>query len=80
MNMNKNIHLKMEDEKTKEPSAPLYPILEQMDKAKCADRVRYMKYKESQLLLRLDHYDKLRKRWTIVKNVTQGVGAFVAVS
>ena len=66
--MNKNIHLKMEDVKTKEPSAPLYPSLSyEMDIAKHKDRV--MKDKEAQLLLRLEHYDKLRKRWTIVKNV-----------
>jgi len=79
--MNKNIHLKMEDVKTKEPSAPLYPSLSyEMDIAKHKDRVRYMKDKEAQLLLKLEHYNKLRKRWTIAKNVTQGVGACLTIS
>jgi len=32
-----------ENENPKEPSAPLYPILEQMDKTKHKDRIRYMK-------------------------------------
>ena len=66
--MNRNIHLKMEDEKTKEPSAPLYPSLSYEIKPSVPnDRVRYMKDKEAQLLLKLEHYNKLRKRWTIVK-------------
>ena len=50
--------------------------IEKMNKEKHKDRVRYMKDKESQLLLRLEHYKKLRKRWSKVKNVTQGIGIF----
>ena len=43
----------------------IYPSLSyEMDIAKHKDRVRYMKDKESQLLLRLEHYNKLRKRWS----------------
>ena len=54
--------------------------IEKMNKEKHKDRVRYMKDKESQLLLRLEHYKKLRKRWTKVKNVTQGIGIFLTIS
>ena len=31
-------------------------------------------------ILRLEHYDKLRKRWSKVKNLTQGIGIFLTVS
>ena len=39
-----------------------------------------MKDKETQLLSKLKHYNKLRKRWGVVKNVTQGFGVFLTVS
>ena len=61
----------------KNMNSSLYPSL---DEFKHKERMRYMRDKETQLLLRLEHYDKLRKRWTIVKNVTQGVGVFLTVS
>ena len=61
----------MEETKVDE-TARIYPSLSyEMDIAKHKDRVRYMKDKESQLLLRLEHYKKLRKRWTKVKNVNK---------
>ena len=67
------------DETKVEETARIYPSLSQLkiselNKEKHKDRVRYMKDKESQLLLRLEHYKKLRKRWSKVKNVTQGIG------
>ena len=50
----------MEETKVDE-TARIYPSLSyEMDIAKHKDRVRYMKDKESQLLLRLEHYNKLR--------------------
>ena len=67
----------LEDEKSK---VSIYPSLSGLSNGKNNDRIRYMKDKESQLLLKLEHYDKLRKRWGIVKNVTQGIGIFLTVS
>ena len=67
----------IEDEKSK---VSIYPSLSGLSNGKNNDRIRYMKDKESQLLLKLEHYDKLRKRWGIVKNVTQGIGIFLTVS
>ena len=73
-----------------EETSRIYPSLSQLKTSemdiekinieKLKDRVRYMKNKETQLLLRLEHYDKLRKRWSKVKNVTQGIGIFLTIS
>lgn len=63
----------------------LYPILDEViskDEHNYkinADRIRFMKEKQSQLKEKLDHYKKLNKRWSIVKNVSEGTGLGLTV-
>ena len=50
-----------------------------IDKAKQKERLRFMNDKKTQLLSKLEHYEKLKKRWTVVKHAAEGAGITITV-
>ena len=42
-------------------------------------RIQYIKDKQQQLNVRLEHLSKLKHRWTIIKHVSEGLGAATTV-
>ena len=43
------------------------------------ERQKFMKDKQRQLLIKLKHYEKLKHRWTVVKNVSEATGIGLTV-
>ena len=64
-------------------SEKLYPMLtseynDQRDEHQ-RERLRFMKDKQQQLMNRLEHYKKIKHRWSIMKNVSEGLGVSITV-
>ena len=66
----------------------IYPSLEEITEdelnhkiteANHADRIRFMKEKRKQLQEKLKHYTKLKKRWVMVKNISECAGVGLTV-
>ena len=64
-------------------SEKLYPDLpvagDEIHKVKQRERIRFMKDKRQQLQLKMKHYEKLKRRWNIIKNVSEITGIALTV-
>ena len=47
--------------------------------AKQQERIRYIKDKQQQLNSKLEHYRKIKHRWTIIKYIAEGIGISATV-
>ena len=63
----------------------LYPSLVDEEAIKVAaqeatqkERTRFMKDKQIQLINKLEHYKKIKRRWTLLKNVSEGIGVTIS--
>ena len=45
-----------------------------INESKQHDRIRYMKDKQNDLLLKLKHYQKIKHHWTIARRILDGIG------